>query len=340
MNTPCVWFLAIRAGSGADVFTQRLADALNQHGIRTEITWLPHRAEYAPWSVTVPSPPSWANMVHVNTWLHTRFIPPNLPVLATVHHIVHDPILRPYKSPAQRLYHAAWIKGIEAAVLDRAQAVTAVSAFTAGQVRRVFGLQDVQVIHNWVDTDRFQPGRERAPHRPFRLLFVGNWSRRKGADLLPAIMEKLGPEFELWSTAGLRGRRARRRLPSNIRFRGRVDGTEELVRLYQDADALLLPSRLEGFGLVALEAQACGLPVIATDGSALPEVVKDGSTGLLCPLDDVSCFAAAANRVATDDELRNRMRISGCQHVLTGFSKDQAVRKYIEIYSSLLVPVS
>ena len=336
MDTPRVWFPAIRAGSGADVFTQRLADGLNRQGVRAEITWLPHRAEYAPWTVPIPKPPRWANVVHVNTWLHNRFIPRNLPVMATVHHIVHDPALLPYKSPAQRLYHAAWIRRIEAAVLERAQVVTAVSAFTAGQVRRVFGLQNVQVIHNWVDTDRFRPGPERAQHSPFRLLFVGNWNRRKGADLLPLIMQKLGPAFDLWTTAGLRGRRVKEHLPANIHFLGRVGSTEELVQLYQDCDALLFPSRLEGFGLVALEAQACGLPVIATNGSSIPEVVKDGVTGILCSLDDIGCFVTAIERVARDAQLRAQLQCGARKYVIDKFSHDSTVPQYIECYRGAL----
>ena len=273
MDAPRVWFPAIRAGSGADVFTQRLADGLNGQGIRAEITWLPHRAEYAPWSVPTPKPPAWANIVHVNTWLHPRFIPLHLPVVATMHHVVHDPAFAPYRTRAQALYHRFWIKPIETAVLRRAQAVTAVSRYTAAQVRAVFGRDDVNVILNGIDTDIFHPGPVRAPHQPFRLLFVGNWSQRKGTDLLAPIMQKLGPDFELWVTSGLRDWRDKVSLPPNIRFLGRVPTTEALVRVYQDADALLFPSRLEGFGLAALEAQACGLPVISTNATALPEVL-------------------------------------------------------------------
>jgi glycosyltransferase involved in cell wall biosynthesis len=334
MHAPAVWFPAIRAGSGADVFTERLADALNRQGIRAEITWLPHRAEYAPWSVPVPRPPEWANVVHVNTWLHPRFIPPRMPVVATMHHVVHDPAFAPYRTAAQAAYHRLWIKPIEAAVLRRAQAVTAVSNYTANQVRAVFGRQDVTVIPNGIDTNVFRPGPDRPPHHPFRLLFVGNWSRRKGTDLLAPIMQALGPDFELWVTSGLRDWRAKTPLPANIRFLGRVPTTDALVRVYQDADALLLPSRLEGFGLAALEAQACALPVVATDGSALPEVVKSGSTGYLCPQDDVAAFVAACHGLrnrATGSEARTVSR----QRTNHFFSIAATTKRYLDTYSHL-----
>ena len=335
MDTPRVWFPAIRAGSGADVFTQRLADGLNRQGVRAEITWLPHHAEYAPWTVPIPKPPRWANVVHVNTWLHRRFIPDALPVVATIHHVVHDPAFAPYRTRAQALYHATWIKRVETAVLKRADTVIADSDYTASQVRAIFGREDIPVIPIGIDTQVFRPGPSRPPRQPFRLLFVGNWSLRKGADLLPEIMKRLGPNFELWTTAGLRGRRGRRHLPANIRFLGRVGSADDLVRVYQDADALLFPSRLEGFGLVALEAQACGLPVIATNGSAIVEVVAHESTGLLCAMNDVDSFVVAVKRLANDANMRSSMGGAGRARTIRCFSEAAQVHKYKDLYGSL-----
>lgn len=335
MNAPRVWFPAIRAGSGADVFTQRLADALNEQGVRAEITWLPHRAEYAPWSVPVPHAPGWANVVHVNTWLHPRFIPAHLPVVATMHHVVHDAAFAPYRTRAQALYHRFWIKAIEAGVLRRADAMTAVSTYTADQMRAVFDRDGVTVIPNGIDTDIFRPGPDRPPHQPFRLLFVGNWSRRKGTDLLAPIMQALGPDFELWVTSGLRDWRTKTPLPPNIRFLGRVPTTEALVRVYQDADALLCPSRLEGFGLAALEAQACGLPVISTNTTALPEVVS-ADTALMCPPDAVRDFVDAARTLQCDHALWRQMRIAGPQRAQNHFTFTSTVRGYKKIYAELV----
>ena len=88
---PAIWFPAVRTGTGTDVFTERLVAGLIARGIRAEITWLPLRAEYAPWSVAIPQPPAWATVCHINTWLHPRFIPARLPVVATLHHAIHDP---------------------------------------------------------------------------------------------------------------------------------------------------------------------------------------------------------------------------------------------------------
>ena len=131
-----VWFPAVRTNTGTDVFTERLVEGLNKQGIRAEITWLPLRAEYAPWTVPVPNPPQWATIVHVSTWLHFRFLPRQLPVIATLHHSIHDPALRPYKGFARAAYHRWWIAPNERRVMQRANLVAAVSQFAADIARK------------------------------------------------------------------------------------------------------------------------------------------------------------------------------------------------------------
>lgn len=331
-----VWFPAVRAHSGADVFTQRLCAALNARGIRAEITWLPLRAEYAPWSVPAPEPPAWATVAHVNSWLPPRFLPRGLPVVSTLHSCVHDQALAPYKRAAQRLYHAAWIKRIEAANLCRAQCIVAVSRYTARAAQAAFGLQNVQVIHNGVDVEQFRPIDRRAPNQPFRLLYVGNWLKRKGVDLLAPILQALGPGFELHYTADRNGAHTRFALPANSRCLGRLD-TAGLIAAYQQADALLFPSRLEGLPLAVIEAMACGLPVIAANTASLPEVIEQGVTGLLCPVDDVSAFAAAARALARDASRWLALRAAARQRAQQCFSETGQIQCWIDLYRSIRV---
>ena len=333
---PAIWFPAIRTGSGVDVFTERLVESLNRRGIRAEISWLPHRAEYAPLSVKPVSPPAWVNVVHVNSWLPRRFIPIGLPFVATIHHVVHDPWLSRYKSRVQALYHRCWILRMEDWVVKNAARVVAVSRFTVRQALKVFPSRDIIVIPNWLNMASFHSRDHHHPHRPFRLLFVGNWSRRKGADLLPKIMQQLGGAFELRFTQGLQHRRSVGRMPANMVSLGRIEDMHQMVECYQSCDALLFPSRLEGFGLAALEAQACGLPVIATQGSSLVDVVEDGRTGLLCPMDDVEAFVAAARRLAKNPTQWREMGEAARQRVATLFSEEQSVAAYIECYRKVL----
>lgn len=335
-SQPAVWFLAIRAGSGADVFTERLVEQLQQRGFRADITWLPHRTEYAPWTAAKPKPPAWANIAHVNTWLPKRFLPTSLPIIATLHGCIHDPAFTPYKGRAQALYHKHWIHGLEAKILCIANQVVAVSHYTARQASAVFGRNDIPVIPNAIDlSGPFHPIERASPHQPFRLLYVGNWSPRKGVDLLAPIMENLGAGFELHYTTDRKNSHERYGDPTNSRRLGRFSNASQLASVYQEADALLFPSRLEGLPLTVLEAQACGLPVIAARSSSLPEVITV-DTGFLCIQDDSKCFANAARQLAQDNELWQRMRLAARKRIEERFSLDAMIDSYIELYRNVL----
>ncbi|ROQ90781.1 glycosyltransferase family 4 protein [Desulfosoma caldarium] len=334
---PAVWFPTIRCGTGTDVFTVRLAEGLRKLGLRAEISWLPHRAEYAPWTVRIPKPPSWANLVHINSWLHPRFVPKRLPLIVTVHHSIHDPAQRPYKNFPRHVYHRHWIRPIEGANMARAEAVVAVSHFVAGQIRVLFGLRNVMVIHNGIDTDHvFTPYLRRPkPHRPFRLLYVGNWKTHKGVDLLKPIMETLGSDFELRYTADRAGAHVRYRLPANTRCLGRLE-PPALAQAYRDADALLFPSRSEGLGLAVIEAMACGLPVIASSLPPVMEIITHERHGLLCQGQDVAAFCQAARRLRKDVELWKALRFAARQTAEKHFSLEKQVAAYCALYDRVL----
>ncbi|MEI6414040.1 MAG: glycosyltransferase family 4 protein [Pseudomonadota bacterium] len=334
-SEPAIWLPAVRAGSGADVFTERLVDGLNRRGLRAEIAWLPHRAEYAPWAVSVPHPPAWANIAHINSWLHPRFIPGGLPIVASMFHCVLDPALSPYKTHLQRLYHRFWVKPLEQKVLARAGQVIAISQYTKERTEEIYGISGIQKILCGIDLACFQPTPSKSCHSPFRLLFVGNWSRRKGADLLLPIMRMLGKDFELWLLAGLRASQLSDLAP-NIRLLPPCADDTAMVTLYQECDVLLFPSRLEGFGLAVLEAQSCGLPVIVTHGSALPEIVEQGVTGFLCPQDDVSAFAAACQHLSADPLLWRRMGEAARTRAVAHFGIETMIDRYVAVYRSVL----
>lgn len=331
-----VWFPAVRAGTGADVFTERLSAELASRGVRTAISWLPHRAEFFPWSVVPHRPPSWADVVHINSWMPQWFLPGNLPVVTTLHSCIHDPALSQYKNMAQLAYHRYWIYRCEAASIRNARVVTAVSHYAAKQAEQWFSCPSVIAIPNWVDSMQFVPANDQpVPHRPFRLLFVGKMSEGKGIDLLPSIMQRLGPDFQLAYTGTAESFGNIDRLPANMIALGRLHGSAALIRAYQQSDALLFPTRFEGFGLVALEAMACGVPVIATDCSALPEVVENGVSGILCPRDDLNAFVAAAQRLRNEPNLCRSMSLAARHRAVTVFTPACTVNRYLEIYRQL-----
>lgn len=303
--------------------------------MKADITWLPHRAQFAPWTVPIPKTPDWANIVHINSWLPRRFIPDDRLLVVTHHSSVHDPALTPYKGPLRNFYHQQWIKRWERYNAHRASILTAVSHYTAEQAARTFGRLNIQTIYNWIDTDIFSTNRRKRPHDPFRLLFVGKLRKLKGSDLLPKIMVLLGPKFELWYTGSPKGL-GTTKIPKNMTPIGRLEGDAALVDAYQNADALLLPSRLEGFSLVTLEAHACGLPVLTTDVASLPEVVVHQQTGILCPIDDVDAFAAAARSLRDQPERWRHMSEQARTRAVHYFGEENALQKWISLYKSCL----
>ncbi|MDE1887198.1 MAG: glycosyltransferase family 4 protein [Gammaproteobacteria bacterium] len=332
---PAVWLPAVRAGTGADVFTERLANGLIKHGIRAEITWLPPHAEYAPWTVPIPTPPVWANVVQINTWLHSRFLPRTLPVVATIHHAVHHADARAYKGIARAAYHRFWIAPNERRVLHRADCVVAVSRFVADTAMQTLVNMPIQVIYNGIDTDRYRPGKRlRRAEEPFRLLYLGSWKKLKGVDLLAPIMRELGNRFELRYTGGKTAEHDKRDWPDNMHDIGRLKSDDAVIAAMHDADALLFPSRSEGFGLVAAEAMACGLPVIAVQASSMPEIVADGATGILCRQDDVVMFANAARTLAYDDALFSKVSQNARSLASQKFSIDAMCTAYEKAYAA------
>ncbi|MDP3858337.1 MAG: glycosyltransferase family 4 protein [Stagnimonas sp.] len=325
---------ALRVGTGTDTFTVRLAEALREQGIEVSLQWFPASWEYLPWRGRVRPPPG-CDLVHANTWHATAFAA-DLPLVTTVHICVHDPLLSAYRTGAQKVYHRCWIKAQEQAALQRSAAVTMVSRYTRARVIEAFGTflePKSQVIHNWVDTEVFTPSvSPRDEHRPFRLLFVGNPSLRKGFDLLPGLMRRLGDEFELLYTEGHADGPGQRMAPANMRAVPRLSDENLMAKLYRDCDALLFPSRLEGFGYATLEAQACGLPVIAFDTSSTPEIVINGETGMLLALDDVDGLERACRRLQADRPFRRRLSQAARQNAEAVFRKEDLVARYIEVY--------
>lgn len=122
-------------------------------------------------------------------------------------------------------------------------------------------------------------------------------------------------------------------LESAVTFTGFRDDIPALMHAF---DVFALPSRWEGFGVVFLEAMAAGIPVIASDTSAIPEVVNDGETGYLCPPGDIEAFADAISKLLSDPDLRDEMGAAGRHRVETEFSVDRMVTEMATAYRTLL----
>ena len=111
---------------------------------------------------------------------------------------------------------------------------------------------------------------------------------------------------------------------------------EDVACVLSMADLLLLPSEKESFGLAALEAMACGIPVITSNAGGLPEVVEDGSTGFILPVGDVEGMAEKAILLAKNKEMY-RIFSENCTHRATGvFSHEKITNQYEEIYERVI----
>lgn len=326
-----IWFPTVRTGTGTDTFTERLVDGLNNQGIQAGITWLPLRAEYAPWSVTIPIPPKWATIAHVNTWLNYRFLPKNLPLIATLHHSIHDPELQQHKGWLRQLYHQYWIAPNERKVLHRANHVVAVSKYVANMAQKTLCDIPIQVIYNGVDTNKYKPDyQQKKPNTPFRLLYVGAWKKLKGIDLLAPIMRELGDDYVLHYTGGKMAENDKINMPKNMYDLGRLSDSE-VIKAMQNADALLFPSRSEGLPFVAIEAMACGLPILGSDIKPLIEVVNN-TTGFLFSLKDQNLLFNFLSNKRSDLET---MRMNARSSIEKQFSNKQMIINYYNCYRTI-----
>lgn len=332
-----VWLPAIRGGSGVDIHTSRLARALQRHGVGAEITWFSAYLQFAPFLLAAIAPPPSANIVHALSWYAFAFKRKNLPLVVSEQLDVLDPVYRPYKSVAQEVFHKTLVRSFMKKSFAAGSVVTAVSRATAISLTETLQFDSTQVIGNFVDTDVFRPQNSTAvPTKAFRLLYVGNLTRRKGADLLAPIMSKLGAGFELRYTTGLR-HGSIKNVPPNMISIGKLSGDRALVDAYQACDALLFPSRLEGLPIAPLEAMACAKPIIAARTSSLPEVVEDGVSGILCEPDNVEQFAAACRRLGDSPATLRQFGAAARQRVETIFSEAVVVPQYIALYDKLVL---
>jgi len=233
-------------------------------------------------------------------------------------------------------------------VIEQSDAVTAVSGFLARETRAVFGVErPVEVIPNFVDARRFRPAEDL--HRR------GRWARPDEALLVHASnfreVKNLPAVVEVF--ARIAAQRPARLLllgdgpelaPSLARLRelGLADRVvapgvvEDLATVLPFCDLLLLPSWHESFGLVALEAMACGVPVIATSRGGTDEFIDDGVNGFLREPDDHAGMATAALAVLADPGLLRHLAEEARRDAAERFGARCILRQYIDLYDRVL----
>jgi N-acetyl-alpha-D-glucosaminyl L-malate synthase BshA len=232
-------------------------------------------------------------------------------------------------------------------LLAASDAATAVSESLARDTARHFCFErmpcSIDVIPNFVDTERFAPlsppssNEDRPPlavhvsnFRPLKRVpwLVEAFARASQGTQARLVLVGDGPD----QPAACETAR-RLRLGKRVSFLGERDALPELLA---PADVFVLTSTEESFGLSALEALSCGVPVVATAVGGVPEVVRDGETGLLAPVDDQGRFAERLATLLLDRRRAREMGRAARADVLARFARDPIVARYEALYRRVL----
>jgi glycogen(starch) synthase len=243
------------------------------------------------------------------------------------------------------------IHGVERWMANRADRVVTCSAYMREHVADVYGLEEerISVIPNGIDPTDLVPvadldalRREFAAPEERLVLLVGRLVYEKGFQLaleaLPGLIERVGNVRFLVAGSGtheqeLRSQAAELGLDDHGVFVGWI-GDDVLHSLYRIADLCVVPSIYEPFGLVALEAMASGCPCLVADTGGLREVVPNEDVGLRFHSRDPQSLAAMAERLLTDEALRERLVAEASEHVLT-FDWADVAEQVAAVYDEL-----
>ena len=231
--------------------------------------------------------------------------------------------------------------------IDSVEGVTAVSEYLKNKTISEFGTtRPITVIRNFVDTARFYPRAAKecrtrfAPEGEKVVAHLSNFRPVKNiegvvqmfAQLRRRMAAKLlmigdGPQTaEAFTLARALG------IASDVKFLGNRDDVDEILCA---ADAFVLPSHYEAFGLAALEAMACGVPIVASNVGGVPELVEDGKTGFLVGPDEYVAGGERLYQILSDAETAGRLREAGLKSVKDNFTADAVVPLYEDAYYEL-----
>lgn len=321
---------SLPSGSGASIVHSMLQQ--NISGYR--VNYYSPKYEYFPVALTRFRDSS-ADLVHCLPDHAVFLAHRQQKLVVTFQNYVLDRFMWKYSTWPQRIHYHTDLLYFTKRALARSDVVTSVSTFTANLVKEELGYdQDIQVIYNGVDPDAFTPPSQTRKDNKIIVAFSGNPTVRKGAYLLPEICARLDKNIDIVCTMGLRNRGS---LPSadNLKVVNRIPN-DRMKEFYNAADILLMPTVREGLPLAVLEAMSCGLPIVASDSSSLPELVVDGLGGYLCSIDDAQEFSNKINRLARDFNERKLMGEYNRQRISEKFTVRRMVSAYVALFEKLL----
>jgi alpha-maltose-1-phosphate synthase len=371
---------ALRSLDDLDVRVQAFGESRDEAGVSSypelpELAGANAALQTLGVDLTIAAGCSGSDLVHSHTWYanlggHLASLLYDVPHVVTAHSL--EP-LRPWKAEQLGGGYAVSSFAERTAYLGAA-AVIAVSAAMRDDVLRAYPAVEpdrVHVVHNGIDTDAWSPvhdpDRVRAhgvdPDRP-SVVFVGRITRQKGLPFFLRSCRELPPDVQLVLCAGA---------PDTPEIQAEVEGLvaelaatragvvwiremlprPDVVALLSAATAFVCPSIYEPLGIVNLEAMACETAVVATATGGIPEVVVDGETGLLVPIEQappgegdgtgtpldpdryVADFAAALTEVLSDPARAQQMGRAGRERAIESFSWGAIAERTCQIYAAL-----
>lgn len=313
-----------------------------------------------------------ADIVHCHTW-YSHFggilakLNYHIPMILTVHSL--EP-LRPWKRE-QLGYGYDCSSWLEKTAIEMADAVVAVSQETKRDVERLFNVDParIRIIYNGIDPEEYYPRKETQllaengvdPNKPY-VLFVGRIARQKGIIHLVNAIKYFRPGFQVVLCAGAPdtpeiAEEMKSAVAEAQREREGVIWIEKMVakevayQLYSHAAVFCCPSIYEPFGIINLEAMACESAVVATAVGGIKEVVVDGETGFLVPIEQMNTspfepvdpdkfsrdLAEKINLLMADGPLRKRFGAAGRKRAVEKFSWAAIAAGTKKMYESLVV---
>ena len=270
-------------------------------------------------------------------------------IVATVHHPItrdRDLALAAATEKGQRWLINRWYSflSMQKKVVQHLRHVVTVSTQSQRDIEQAFArpADKIHIIPNGVDTNIFKPVPE-ISRREFSLITTASSDQPlKGLGILLRAIAQLRVEFpqlqltvigKLKEDGDTQKELEALQLINAVQFKSGI-GNQELVEEYARAEMAVVPSLYEGFGLPAAEAMACGVPLICSDGGALPEVVGDGAR--LVAAGNVEALVDAVRELIGDEGLRAQLDASGREHILQQLSWDCVGKKMQAFYFELL----
>ncbi|MBS1807869.1 MAG: N-acetyl-alpha-D-glucosaminyl L-malate synthase BshA [Acidobacteria bacterium] len=233
--------------------------------------------------------------------------------------------------------------------IEQSDSVTSISQFLAAETSRTFGYEQVEIIPNFINAEVYYRRDNRAlrqqlaPNGEKILMHVSNFRpvkritdcvrtlallRARCEQCVRLVMCGDGPEMEKAQNLA-----AELGVADDVFFAGSVPNIADYLSV---ADVFMLPSETESFGLAALEAMACEVPVIATRVGGLPEVVREGETGCLVPFGDIQAMADCAGKLFDNEALRLEMGRRARAIAIEEFTTERVIPQYIQLYERVI----